>query len=168
MQQRTQRDHKKLVDEMQIAMAQRALCGMAYPASAYRLCNTHESRDTGYVNHKSASQIDSGCKLVYLRVLTVEDLFDEFFAPIPRDGCAATESGCAPDEDACQPFTHSEAFRKPCVKHADRLLKHTNSALALQEVKNQLRPNRWWFSYCLAWRDADSSAEVWIKPRANC
>lgn len=86
MQQRTQRDHKKLADEMQIAMAQRALYGMAYPASAYRLCNTHESRDTGYVKHKSASQIDSGCRLVYLRVLTVEDLFDEFFAPIPREG----------------------------------------------------------------------------------
>ena len=86
------------------------------------------------------SQIDSDCEQVYLRGLTVDDLFDDFFAPIARDGASLLEVDVRLMKALVSlAQINPELFQRSCAKHADLLLKRANSALTLQEDKDQLR-----------------------------
>ncbi|UXZ93903.1 DUF2254 domain-containing protein [Pseudomonas phytophila] len=86
------------------------------------------------------SQIDSDCEQVYLRGLTVDDLFDDFFAPIARDGAPLLEVDVRLMKALVSlSQINPVLFQKPCARHADLLLKRANSALTLQEDKDQLR-----------------------------
>ncbi|WP_341524257.1 DUF2254 domain-containing protein [Pseudomonas sp. G.S.17] len=87
----------------------------------------------------TTSQIDSDCEQVYLRGLTVDDLFDDFFAPIARDGAALIEVDLRLMKALVSlSQINPGVFHEQCAKHADLLLKRANIALALPEDKDQL------------------------------
>lgn len=87
-----------------------------------------------------ASQIDSECEQVFLRGLEVDDLFEDFFAPIARDGAGLVEV----DVRLMKALSslsqiNPGLFERACARHAGLLLKRADIALALQEDKDRLR-----------------------------
>jgi len=89
--------------------------------------------------HLPVAQIDSDCEQVYLRGLTVDDLFDDFFGPIARDGAALVEVDVRLMKALVSlSQINPDVFHTPCARHADLLLKRANLALALQEDKDRI------------------------------
>ena len=87
----------------------------------------------------SSSNNDQGCKQVFLRGLTVDDLFDDFFAPISRDGAALLEVNLRLLKALISLAKINPAiFKDACIKHTDLLIARADTALALQNEKDQL------------------------------
>lgn len=87
----------------------------------------------------STPKHDPGCDLVYLRGLLVEDLFDDFFSPISRDGAGLLEVNIRLLKALISlAEINPELFRQVCSKHADRLLSRSDATLQLQHEKDQL------------------------------
>ena len=87
-----------------------------------------------------AAKIDADCQHVYLRGLTVDDLFDDFFAPIARDGAGLVEVDLRMMKALVSLAQINPAmFRGACTRHAELLLKHANTALVLEEDRHKLR-----------------------------
>jgi uncharacterized membrane protein len=88
---------------------------------------------------RSTPEHDPGCDLVYLRGLTVEDLFDDFFSPISRDGAGLLEVNIRLLKALISLSQITpELFRQACIKHADLLLVRADATLLLQYEKDQL------------------------------
>jgi uncharacterized membrane protein len=87
-----------------------------------------------------AQSTDNECAQVYVRALVADDLFDDFFAPISRDGAALHEVNLRLIK-ALVSLAHinPHAFRPACSRHAARLLAHAGSGLVLQQDKDELR-----------------------------
>ena len=89
--------------------------------------------------HVPSSQTDQGCKQVFLRALTVDDLFDDFFAPISRDGAALLEVNVRLLKALISLAEINPAiFKDACDRHVDLLMARAESTLALQHEKDQL------------------------------
>lgn len=87
-----------------------------------------------------AGKIDDHCKQVYLRSLTVDDLFDDFFAPIARDGASLLEVDLRMMKALVSlAQINPQTFKEACIRHADRLLKRADLSLTLDEDKQRLR-----------------------------
>ncbi|QAY86131.1 DUF2254 domain-containing protein [Pseudomonas arsenicoxydans] len=87
-----------------------------------------------------ASKIDEDCEQVYLRGLTVDDLFDDLFAPIARDGASLIEVDLRLMK-ALVSLTQINPlmFSGACIRHADLLIKRADLSLTLEEDKQALR-----------------------------
>ncbi|WP_339436241.1 MULTISPECIES: DUF2254 domain-containing protein [unclassified Pseudomonas] len=86
-----------------------------------------------------AAKIDADCQHVYLSGLTVDDLFDDFFAPIARDGAGLVEVDLRMMKALVSlAQINPTMFRGACTRHAERLLKHANTALVLEEDRHTL------------------------------
>ena len=86
------------------------------------------------------TNIHADCEQVYLRGLAVDDLFDDFFAPIARDGAALIEVDLRMMKSlVILAQLNPVLFKSPCTRHATLLLKHADKALALNEDKQRLR-----------------------------
>ncbi|MCS4312443.1 putative membrane protein [Pseudomonas sp. BIGb0381] len=89
--------------------------------------------------HVPSSQTDQGCKQVFLRGLTVDDLFDDFFAPISRDGAALLEVNVRLLKALISLSEIDPAiFKDACYRHVDLLITRAETTLALQHEKDQL------------------------------
>lgn len=89
--------------------------------------------------HDSAAKIDEDCEQVYLRGLTVDDLFDDFFAPIARDGASLLEVDLRMMKALVSlAQINPQMFKDACIRHADILLKRANLSLTLEEDKQSL------------------------------
>lgn len=87
----------------------------------------------------SGSQTDQGCKQVFLRGLTVDDLFDDFFAPISRDGAALLEVNLRLLKALISLAEINPAiFKDACYRHVALLVTRTDTTLTLQHEKDQL------------------------------
>ncbi|RMS59281.1 hypothetical protein ALP63_101258 [Pseudomonas syringae pv. aceris] len=87
-----------------------------------------------------APEHEKSCGQVFLHGLTVDDLFDDFFAPIARDGAAIIEVDLRLMKALISLAQIDPAlFKAVCVRHANILLRRSDSALALNEEKCQLR-----------------------------
>lgn len=85
------------------------------------------------------AKIDKDCEQVYLRSLRVDDLFDDFFAPIARDGAGLLEVDLRLMKALVSlAHIHPDLFGGACTRHADLLLKRANLALTLEEDKQTL------------------------------
>jgi len=88
----------------------------------------------------SAAKIDEDCEQVYLRGLTVDDLFDDFFAPIARDGASLLEVDLRMMKALVSlAQINPQMFNDACVRNADLLLKRADLSLTLDEDKQTLR-----------------------------
>lgn len=84
-------------------------------------------------------EIDSACMQVHLRGLNVDDLFDDFFAPIARDGAGVIEVDIRMMKALVSlGEINPRLFEVICRQHALLLLKRAQTALALDEEKTQL------------------------------
>ncbi|MCS3835596.1 putative membrane protein [Pseudomonas sp. JAI111] len=87
-----------------------------------------------------AAKIDEDCEQVYLRGLTVDDLFDDFFAPIARDGASLLEVDLRMMKALVSlAQINPQMFNDACVRNADLLLKRADLSLTLDEDKQTLR-----------------------------
>jgi uncharacterized membrane protein len=83
--------------------------------------------------------IEPACEQVYLRGLEVDDLFDDFFAPISRDGAGLIEVNLRLLKALITlAGINPERFRGACARQADLLLKRSDALLVLQEEKDRL------------------------------
>ena len=70
----------------------------------------------------------------------MDDLFDDFFAPIARDGAGLVEVDLRMIKALVSLAQINPAmFRDACARHAELLLKHANTALVLEEDRHKLR-----------------------------
>ena len=79
------------------------------------------------------------CEWVYLRGLAVDDLFDDFFAPISRDGVGLLEV----DIRLLKALSslaeiNPMLFEHACKRHAHLLMLRANASLTLEHERNQL------------------------------
>ncbi|MBD8599933.1 DUF2254 domain-containing protein [Pseudomonas sp. W2Oct36] len=82
----------------------------------------------------------NSCDQVFLHGLNVDDLFDDFFAPIARDGAALIEVDLRFLKALISlAQVNPGLFRAVCARHADVLLRRAESALTMNEEKQQLR-----------------------------
>ncbi len=87
----------------------------------------------------STAMIDTDCEQVYLRGLVVDDLFDDFFAPIARDGASLLEVDLRMMKAlASLAQINPDVFSSACIRHANLLLKHAATALTLEEDRKKL------------------------------
>ncbi len=87
----------------------------------------------------SGSHTDQGCKQIFLQGLTVDDLFDDFFAPICRDGAALLEVNVRLLKALISLAEIDPAiFKNACDRHVDLLITRAETTLALQHEKDQL------------------------------
>ncbi|WP_409293251.1 DUF2254 domain-containing protein [Pseudomonas sp. KCJK9058] len=90
--------------------------------------------------HPVAQSTDNKCPQVYVRALLADDLFDDFFAPISRDGAALHEVNLRLIKALVSlARINPRAFQAACSRHAARLLAHAGSGLVLQQDKDELR-----------------------------
>ena len=90
--------------------------------------------------HPVAQSTDNKCPQVYVRALLADDLFDDFFAPISRDGAALHEVNLRLIKALVSlARINPRAFQPACSRHAARLLAHAGSGLVLQQDKDELR-----------------------------
>ncbi|MFG0553430.1 DUF2254 domain-containing protein [Pseudomonas sp. yb_9] len=86
-----------------------------------------------------ASGPHDDCALVHLRGISVDDLFDDFFGPITRDGAALQEVNLRVLKALISLAQMNRAmFEGASARHAERLLHHAQTALRLQEEKVEL------------------------------
>lgn len=91
------------------------------------------------IPQEPAAKIDENCEQVYLHRLMIDDLFDDFFTPIARDGAGLIEVDLRLMKALVSlAHIHPDMFGGPCTKHADLLVKRANLALALEEDKKAL------------------------------
>ncbi|MEQ7918462.1 DUF2254 domain-containing protein [Xanthomonas sp. WHRI 1810A] len=89
---------------------------------------------------REVSKIDADCEQVFIRGLQVDDLFEDFFAPIARDGAGLLEVDLRLMKAlAILSQMNAGLFDQACARHARVLLKRADLALTLQEDKDQLR-----------------------------
>lgn len=80
-----------------------------------------------------------GCERVHLRGLTVDDVFDDFFPPISRDGASIIEVNVRLLKALISlAEINPPLFRQACARHAQVLLARADTALTLQHEKDQL------------------------------
>lgn len=80
-----------------------------------------------------------GCELVYVHGLSVEDLFDDFFSPICRDGAGLLQIDIRLLKALVSLAQISPTvFQQASVRHAELLVQRANSALTLQQERDQL------------------------------
>jgi uncharacterized membrane protein len=83
--------------------------------------------------------IEPACEQVYIRRLEVDDLFDDFFAPISRDGAGLIEVNLRLLKALITlAGINPERFRGACARQAHLLLKRSDALLVLQEEKDRL------------------------------
>ncbi|WP_339507638.1 DUF2254 domain-containing protein [Pseudomonas sp. RL_35y_Pfl2_P42] len=86
------------------------------------------------------AKVHSDCEQVYLRGLVVDDLFDDFFAPIARDGAALLEVDLRMMKTLVSlAQINPVLFKSACTRHATLLLQRADHALTLKEDKERLR-----------------------------
>ncbi|MDE1169444.1 MAG: DUF2254 domain-containing protein [Pseudomonas sp.] len=82
---------------------------------------------------------DSDCERVYVRGLRVDDLFDDFFAPISRDGAGLLEVNLRLLKALASLAQINPAlFKAACSRHAGLLIMRANASLVLQHEKDEL------------------------------
>ncbi|MFJ4051946.1 DUF2254 domain-containing protein [Pseudomonas sp. NPDC089743] len=82
----------------------------------------------------------TSCEWVHLRALTVDDLFDDFFAPISRDGAALLEVDLRLLKALVSLAQINPAlFGQSCIRHGDQLVMRADASLTLAHEKDQLR-----------------------------
>ncbi|WP_059004142.1 DUF2254 domain-containing protein [Pseudomonas syringae] len=87
-----------------------------------------------------APEHEKSCGRVFLHGLDVDDLFDDFFAPIARDGAAIIELDLRVMKALISLAQINPAlFKAVCLKHANLLLRRSGGALVLDEEKQKLR-----------------------------
>jgi uncharacterized membrane protein len=93
----------------------------------------------GRLHARSTSGVMPGCEFVYLRGLQVDDLFDDFFAPIARDGAGLMEVNVRLLKALRSLAQINPAlFEEICGAHAELLIKRTDATLTLQDEKARL------------------------------
>lgn len=86
-----------------------------------------------------SAEVDSACMQVHLRGLNVDDLFDDFFSPIARDGASVIEVDIRTMKALVSlAEINPQFFKVICRQHAMLLIKRARTALVLDEDKNQL------------------------------
>ena len=89
--------------------------------------------------HVLAAQISPDCRWVYLRGLAVDDLFDDFFSPISRDGVGLLEVDLRLIKSLISLAEINPAlFEQACKRHAELLIMRANISLTLEQEKDQL------------------------------
>lgn len=95
---------------------------------------------TAWGTQKDAEkEFDADCTNVYLRGLSTDDLFDDFFTPIARDGAGLLEVDIRMVKalvGLCE--INPTMFRGACSQHAVLLLKRAEKALEMDEEKAKL------------------------------
>lgn len=85
-------------------------------------------------------QVDAGCERVFLHGLEVGDLFDDFFAPIARDGASLIEVDLRMMKALISlAQINPDMFKSACTRHITLLLTRAEHALTLAEDKARLR-----------------------------
>ncbi|KAF0866602.1 DUF2254 domain-containing protein [Pseudomonas sp. LD120] len=80
------------------------------------------------------TKVSAQCQQVYLHGLMVDDLFDDFFAPIARDGAALLEVDLRLMKTLVSlARINPVLFKQPSTRHARLLLKRADQALTLKE-----------------------------------
>lgn len=80
------------------------------------------------------------CDQVFLHSLNIDDLFDDFFAPIARDGATLIEVDVRLMKALISlAQINPGLFKDVCARHADVLLRRSESVLAINEEKQRLR-----------------------------
>lgn len=83
---------------------------------------------------------ENNCDQVFLHGLNIDDLFDDFFAPIARDGAAIIEVDLRLLKALISlAQINPGLFKDVCARHANVLLRRSESVLAMNEEKQQLR-----------------------------
>jgi uncharacterized membrane protein len=85
-------------------------------------------------------EVEPDCQRVYVQSLDVDDLFDDFFGPIARDGAGLLEVDMRMTKALLSLAEINPTLFKPAAsRHAARLLGYAENALGLDEDKRRLR-----------------------------
>lgn len=85
------------------------------------------------------AEIGSGCERVFLHGLDVGDLFDDFFAPIARDGASLIEVDVRLMKALISlAQINPDIFKNACTRHMSLLLQRAEHALTLSEDQAKL------------------------------
>lgn len=88
----------------------------------------------------SVGHTNPDCSQVHLRGLEIDDMFDDFFAPIARDGAGLIEVDIRMMKALLSlSEIHPQLFKGICSTHARLLLERAETALTLNEEKTRLR-----------------------------
>lgn len=88
----------------------------------------------------TAEELDEDCRRVHVRCLDVNDLFDDFFTLIARDGAGLLEIDLRMIKALISLSDIAPAqFGEQCRLHAALLVKRAETALVLEEEKQRLR-----------------------------
>ncbi|MNI58046.1 hypothetical protein D3C73_1131410 [compost metagenome] len=88
----------------------------------------------------SQPDAEPDCRRVYVQCLDVDDLFDDFFGPIARDGAGLLEVDMRMTKALLSLAEINPTLFKPAAsRHAARLLGYAQNALGLDEDKRRLR-----------------------------
>ncbi|MBB1596158.1 DUF2254 domain-containing protein [Achromobacter sp. UMC46] len=98
-------------------------------------------RSLSYWGQPPSQQLDAeaDCQRVYVHSLSVDDLFDDFFGPIARDGASLLEVGTRMTKALLSLVEINPLFKTAASRHAVRMLRYAEDALGLEEDKRQLR-----------------------------
>ncbi|SOE89046.1 Uncharacterized membrane protein [Caballeronia arationis] len=89
---------------------------------------------------ETEEEIELNCRRVFVPGLQVDDLFDDFFGPIARDGAALVEVGMRLQKALALLGQNDElGYAASSVRHAVLALKRAELALVLDEDKQVLR-----------------------------
>ncbi|NMK46245.1 DUF2254 domain-containing protein [Achromobacter sp. Bel] len=89
-----------------------------------------------------SSQVEAepDCQRIYVHSLDVDDLFDDFFGPIARDGAGLLEVDMRMTKALLSlAEINPPLFKAAASRHAARLLEYAENALGLDEDKRRLR-----------------------------
>ncbi|MCD0495673.1 DUF2254 domain-containing protein [Achromobacter sp. MY14] len=85
-------------------------------------------------------EVEPDCQRVYVQSLDVDDLFDDFFGPIARDGAGLLEVDMRMTKALLSLAEINPTLFKPAAsRHVARLLGYAENALGLDEDKRRLR-----------------------------
>lgn len=88
----------------------------------------------------SPPEADPDCQRIYVHPLDVDDLFDDFFGPIARDGAGLLEVDTRMSKALLSlAQINPPLFKAAASRHAARLLQHAEHALVLDEDKRRIR-----------------------------
>lgn len=88
----------------------------------------------------SQPDAEPDCRRVYVQCLDVDDLFDDFFGPIARDGAGLLEVDVRMTKALLSLAEINPTLFQPAAsRHAARLLGYAENALGLDEDKRRLR-----------------------------
>lgn len=87
----------------------------------------------------SGRQTDQQCEQVFVRGLNVDDLFEDFFAPISRDGAGVFEVDARLLKALISlAEINPVLFKTACLRQADQLITRAHATLTLQHEKERL------------------------------